>query len=232
MLLKLSMTQVKNFNIIAAMHDIKTLIHLCKSICLPQKTVSFSLFLYYAVKDDIHFIEPDDLTLFTTILSLSCKVCETHRPIEQILESNAKHFSTDLDSEITRMYYDAVYKTQVDICEIIDFRFDLADIYSKLQSICSNYRLDHMFAKRSWVVLNDMMCTPICISFTCEEIIYGVLFIIFVALESENNEQKLLDAEVYEKFCKYFETRHISLECLKFLFDYILDLYKCAPINR
>lgn len=226
MLLKFSITHVKKFKYASAQQDILILTRLCKFLSLPQKTLSFTWYLYYAVKEDEYFLEPDDVTLFASILNLASKACETQRSSEKILEFTSKIFSTELDSEISKLYKTAIDKTQVDICEVIDYRFDMIEIYSKLQLFCLNFQLDHLSSKRSWILLNDVISTPLCIYFTIEEIIANVFFIIFVSSELAVDQKPLVNDKFYEKFREKYKTFDVPFECFDFIYNYMLDFYK------
>lgn len=228
MFLKFSMNQTKNFNLISAQQDIQILFQVCSCIGLPQKTISFSWYLYFAIKEDNFFLEPDDMTLFSAIIIFACKACETQRSPDKIIELTAQAFSIELDPEIFEMYKAAINKTQVDLCEAIDYRFEIIEIYNKLQTFCLNFKIDAAFSKRSWILLNDMMSTPVCIYFTCDEIIASIIFINFVATESINSSESLSNKELYEKFLEMYSLQSISLECIEFIYNYILNFYQIS----
>lgn len=226
MILQLSFNSFLKANYEVSPEDLKMISKICKAIRLPQKTLSLSFYLFFAAKMDNNFIEPDDLTLMTSVIDLACKTCETPRSPDKILDLIANSLTIELFPELTKMYKDAINKTELDICKIIDFRFEITEIYQKLQLMCTTYKIDPISSRRCWIVLNDIMKTPMCIYFTIEEILAAATFTIFVAKEYTRQNLIISNEELYYNFCKEYEIKNISLECMKFMYNQIMIMYR------
>lgn len=205
--------------------DLHCISRICSILGLPQKTIAVSYYNFFAAKTKCK-IEPDDVTLVSSAIDLSCKMCETIRTTEKIIKMTAELYSIDtVDSDIMQLYITAVGKTEIEMLHFIDFNFDITEIYVHLERICKDKEQTPLFSKRCWILLNDMLSTPISIYFTVEEILASTLFINFV-IEKFKLQNYTENHAMYKCFVSTFEEfSDVPLECIDLIFDEMMSLY-------
>lgn len=165
-----------------SVEDINTIADICKALHLPQKTLSISWYLYYAIKAESK-IEPDDVVLVSAIINLASKLCETIRPVEKILHLVTKKYKIEMDPSILELYIISINKTETETVCIIDFDFEITEIYYRLEKLCIANKFNALLSKRCWITLNDIMSFPFAICFTIEEILVCIVFINYACTE-------------------------------------------------
>lgn len=204
--------------------DKKIIDKICKDLCLPQKTISISFYLFYAAKDKIP-IEPDDIVLIASCINLSCKMCETHRRLEVIFEAACRYYSVVTEKSIIDQYFDCIGKTEIEISLILDFDYRMSEIYIKLSAICSATEENVEFITKSWIVLNDLMITPLCIYFTIPELLSAALFMTYL-FELKKENKKFRDLK--ELFKSFTESHYIecdSFPIISYLTNEMANIY-------
>lgn len=191
----------------------------CRMLFLPQKTLAISCYNFFAVKAESK-IEPDDIVLITASIDLACRVCETSRSTEKILKIVSNFYSVEIEAEILSLYIREIYATEVDVMVILDFNLEISEIYNKLERICKEKRLDTVMSRRCWIVLNDIMRTPLPLYYTIDEILATSIFINLLALEKEQSEE-----ESYRKFSKEYCVKEVAFECIYFICNELLNNY-------
>lgn len=163
-----------------ARDDVDVLVRICRMLYLPQKTVATALFIFFSAKKDIR-IEPDDVVLQSACVNMACRVCETHRPTDKIFEYASYQHALGGSPELRTMYIESINRTELDICVVLDFDFEMPDFYGKLESVCREMGLPPSYSRRCWVFLNDILMRPVSIFFTVQEIVLGCMLVEFVA---------------------------------------------------
>lgn len=203
--------------------DILPLTTVCKTLCLPQKVLAVSQYIFLAAKAECR-IEPDDIVLISSAVSLACKISETLRPVDKILHVVAALYSTEVDQQLQSMYIEAITRTEIEMCVIIDFNFEITDIYTRLEKLCKEMHLDMSSKKRCWIMLNDMMQTPLPIYFTIDELLICLLFINYGYTELKG-DTAVKDEEAYKAFIQKSMLAPVAYKCVKFICSQLLDLY-------
>jgi len=204
--------------------DLRTIATVCKILCLPQKTLATSQYIFLAAKAECR-IEPDDIVLISSAVSLACKVSETLRPVDKILQVVARLYSTDVDHQLLPLYTEAITHTEIEMSVIIDFNFEITEIYTRLEKLCKEMHLDTSSSKRCWIMLNDMMQTPLPIYFTSDELLTCLLFINHLYTEPKG-DTTLKDAEAYRLFIQKTSLKPVLYKCVRFICAQLLSLYK------
>lgn len=205
-------------------NDVKNLVNICRELNLPQKTVSFSCHSFFAAKEECK-IEPDDVVLVAASIGLACKICETQRNPEKILHIAAYVYNIELDSTIIKLYLDSISKTELEISIALDFNFKIAEIYTELQKICKNNGIDPVICKRCWVLLNDIMLTPLSIFFTSSEIISATIFLVVLA-SVDNIDQSMDNYKCFViYFSKIYTFKNLFWPAISFISNELLDIY-------
>lgn len=197
---------------------------ICKNLRLPQRTLSVSCYNFFAAKSECR-IEPDDIILVSASVNLACRVCETARPVEKILQLAGEEYSIEVDQTTRQLYLDSVNKTEIDISYILDFDFGISEIYSRLEAICKKGRFDSLFSKRCWILLNDIMLTPLSIYFTSGEMVLASVFLNHLASLPEATR---LDASCHSLFTLFSDMVGFgdeSFPAVEFIGSEILDYY-------
>lgn len=220
-----SLSLLKKLQQIIDQKDLHYISKICSMLGLPQKTVAVSYYNFFAAKSKCR-IEPDDVTLISSVVDLSCKMCETIRATDKIIKLTAELYSIDtIEPDIMQLYIPAVGKTEIEILYFIDFNFEITDIYVNLERICKEREQSPLFSKRCWVLLNDVLSTPISIYFTIDEILACTVFINFV-IEKYKLQSYTENDAIYKSFIATFaEFSNISLECIDLMFVEIMALY-------
>lgn len=201
--------------------NLDMIIDICKILKLPQKTISISHYNYFIVKEECQ-IEPDDPIMFSASIDLACKICETSRCINKILECSANSCRMEIDATLTNKYIEEIYNCEVDIAAVLDFNSEIAEIYNRLQQLCKQEKFDQIFSKRCWIYLNDIMLTPIPMYFTVLEIISSAIFLAFLA-NCQNSED---DFELYKIFFKEHNFEIPLWTAVEFICKEMLDIYQ------
>lgn len=160
--------------------EVETLVRICMMLRLPQKTVATALFNFFSAKKDIQ-LEPDDIVLHSACINMACRMCETHRPAEKIFEYASYQYALESTQELRAMYIACISKTELDVCVVLDFDFEIPDFYGTLESACRELGLSSNYSRRCWVFLNDLLMTPISVFFPVQEIVFGCLLVEFAA---------------------------------------------------
>lgn len=223
MLLEESIFKYKEMAKVTIKEDLSIIQKTCRALLLKQKVMSFAFYLYYAAKDTLR-IEPDDPILLTAVINLACKAFESIRPLDKIFEHICKNYDIQLNQDIFDRYLRETSICEVDICEGIDFNFNMVKIYQNLETRCKLYKLDSLFSKKCWVMLNDTLRTPISIYFTEEEIIDAIFFLNFFIQESSKSNTTMTNSEVYSSFTNLYNIT-TDLRCLEFIAFHILEMY-------
>ncbi|KAI5170505.1 hypothetical protein PAEPH01_1491 [Pancytospora epiphaga] len=224
--------------------DTQKLIVVSRMLFIPQRTISTALFCLFTAKRHLR-IEPDDIVLHTACISLACKLCGTHRTVERILGFASFQYAIVINGALTEMYYDCINKTEVDICEAIEFDFEVPDYYKELNEMCQKKKLAGSYNKRGWLMINDVVCTPLCAFFTVTEIVLAVLLVQYLAIETINENSKESGGIVIENSVKELgeiesnaslisgfiefmcsDTSEISEEAVEYILLEICELYK------
>jgi len=205
--------------------DVRIIIGICKELCLPQKTLSFSCFSFFAAKEEIR-IEPDDVILVTAAINLACRACETGRSVEKILHMAAREYSIEIDSNTIEMYLKSVNRTEMDISMGIDFNFQVTEIYSELERFCKQQKLDPIISKKCWILLNDIMATPLCVFFMPLEMICSVVFLSYATAICDELDTGASDYQVFLKiFYEKIVFKPAYWPAIKFISGEILEIY-------
>lgn len=205
-------------------NDKYSLIHISKELVLPQKTLSVAFHLLYVSKDELG-IEPDDIILFTAIVNLSTKISETSRPLEIIFKTVCNCFRIDVPDSIKSNYYDSIAKTEIDICIIIDFNFEMSELYTKLEMACKKHKFDQSFSKRAWIFLNDIMSTPLSAFFTTNEIITAALFLSYTLSYSSKSKEIISNKQLFSMFLDVCSSECKTFLAIEHIADEIITLY-------
>lgn len=208
-------------------HDVATISRICKTLRLPQRTLSVSCYNFFAAKSECR-IEPDDIILVSASVSLACRVCETLRPVEKILQLAGEAYSIEVDLATRQLYLDSVNKTEIDISYILDFDFGISEIYSGLEAVCKKKRFDSLFSKRCWILLNDIMLTPLSIFFTSREMILASVFLNYLASSPEATKQDSGGSSLFMLFSSTLGFEGSSFPAAEFISNEILDYYASA----
>ncbi|KAM0681553.1 hypothetical protein GINT2_000066 [Glugoides intestinalis] len=206
--------------------DILIISNICKTLCLPQKTLSISYYNFFAAKAECK-IEPDDVVLVTSAIDLACKLCETIRSVEKILKLTAGMYAIEIEKDLVSMYVNSINITEVEISIVLDFNFGIADIYTKLEKICKERKLDSIISRRCWIFLNDIMETPLSLYYTIEEILSCTIFINFVIEEAKKSDE-LNDEDIYNAFVKAYGFTNLTFECTSSLCIEVLNIYSLS----
>ena len=218
-----SINKYKAIRNMVSKEEVEDVMKICKLLHLPQKTLSISLHNFFASKAEIH-IEPDDIVLSSACISLACKMCETIRPIDKILQYAANHYNLEIEQEFKPLYIDCIHKTEMDICTILDF--DIPDFYVKLEAICKEKNLESVESKRSWIILNDILATPLSIYFTVSEIVYSSILITHIARNSKHDKFEIPNDEIILNFISHFQLEESHSAALEFISLEILEIYE------
>lgn len=197
--------------------------NVCKALSLPQKTLAVSNYIFFAAKAESK-IEPDDVVLVSSVVSLACKACETLRPLEKILQLVSKQYSVEISQSIAELYVTSINKTEIELSTVLDFNFEVSEIYAKLEKLCKEKRFDSIFSRRCWIVLNDIMSTPLSIYFTVDELLTCAIFVNHAANEIKDGKI-MSDAEMYEAFAEKYGFATVSFDCIRFMSGELLELY-------
>ncbi|KAI4291258.1 hypothetical protein PAPHI01_0532 [Pancytospora philotis] len=154
--------------------EVAGLVRICRLLHLPQKTVAVVLHVFFMTKHTID-IEPDDAVLHSACISIACKVCETHRPCDRILDCAALLYAVEMTPELRPMYANCIAHTELSVCYALDFDFGLPDFYGLLKRVCRENSLPTDYSRRCWVMLNDILATPVSVFFSVEEITLGAI---------------------------------------------------------
>lgn len=203
--------------------DVLAIASICKTLVLPQKTLAVTQHLFFATKAESR-IEPDDVVLISSAVSLACKTSETLRPIEKIVQAVAKIYLLDIDEKLLPMYVEAIANTEIEIAVIVDFDFEITEIYTKLEKLCKETHLDSTSSKRCWIMLNDIMRIPLSIYFTIDELLTGVLFINYSynTIKAGNTAG---DCDSYMKFIESTGLALVKYTCIRFVGLHLLNTY-------
>lgn len=203
--------------------DIFAIGHICKALFLPQRSSSISYYLFFAEKAECK-IEPDDIVLVSSVISLACKLCETYRPLEKILKTTADYYAVSLDAGILELYSTSINKTEIELSIILDFNFEISEIYTHLENCCKEKQVDSVFSRRCWIMLNDIMTTPLPIYFTIDELLASLFFINFLASELKN-KMELSEQMMYDVFIEKYGYASVPFDYLEFICGKVLDNY-------
>lgn len=203
-------------------HDITTISRICKTLRVPQRTLSVSYHNFFAAKAECQ-IEPDDIILVSAAVNLACRVCETARPVEKILRLAGEAYSIEVDQITRPLYIDSVSKTEMDIAFALDFNFEISEVYSRLEDVCKKGRFDILFSKRCWVLLSDIMLTPLSIYFTREEMILASVFVNYLASLTES-EKNVSEHSLFMQLSRMLAFEE-SFPAVEFVADEILSHY-------
>lgn len=220
-----SLSLLRKLQYIVDQRDLHCIARICTLLSLPQKTIAVSYYNFFAVKSKSK-IEPDDVTLVSSAVDLSCKMCETIRATDKIIRLTAEFYLIDItEPDIMQLYIAAVGKTEIEILYFIDFNFEMTEIYVNLERICRERDRSPLFRKRCWILLNDILSTPISIYFTIDELLACTLFINFVVERFKPQNYTENDA-MYSHFISTFdEFSNVTLECIDLMFDEVMSLY-------
>ncbi|ELA42837.1 uncharacterized protein VICG_00152 [Vittaforma corneae ATCC 50505] len=206
--------------------DMLAISDICKALHLPQKTLAISNHIFFAAKAESK-IEPDDVVLISSVINLACKICETLRPLEKIMHLASKHYSIEIDQSIMELYTTSINKTEIELSVVLDFNFEISEIYTRLERLCKEKQFDSVFSRRCWIMLNDIMQTPLSIYFTIDELLTCTIFTNYVASELKN-EKTMDDVEMYEIFSEKYKLTTASFSCIEFMSNKLLELYSTS----
>jgi len=200
----------------------------CRMMYVPQRTIATALFCLFAAKRHIR-IEPDDIVLHAACIGIACKICDTHRPTEKILECSACQYAVDTSNGLGEMYLCCINKTEVDVCVAIGFDFEIPDFYGKLKEVCRGRGLQLHYSRRCWAMLNDVLATPLCAFFTVTKVVLAVLMLEYAAtaapLEAGEVEPSGGLAASFMGFME-LSPEQVSAETLEFICSEICSFYE------
>lgn len=202
--------------------EIQMLIQLAKMVHLPQKTVGIALQLYHISKRDLR-IEPDDVVLHCACLNLACKISDLRFAISKIFTAAIEQLDMDVDGNIVSLYIDSIHKTEADICLIIDFDFNMADVYETLERICEEHLLPARYRKVCWILLNDSLQIRIIIDIPVEKLIYACIFIQFISEKDDKNYKD--DITLAKDYIEWLNITNITADELIDIGHRVMSLY-------
>lgn len=204
-----------------------------KMLHLPQKTLATALHAFFVAKSAIK-IEPDDIVLQCACICLACRMCETHRPAEHILDCASHQHAVEIPAELKAMYMECISKTEVDVCITLDFELEAPDFYGHLESICKSHGLDTNYSRRCWIFLNDILMRPVSVFFTVPEIVYSCLLTEYVARKYNdgNGEESMEEGQIADNrhiiqaFADWLNIEAADACVLEFILSEILSIYE------
>lgn len=212
--------------------EISALIKVCKLLRLPQKTIAAATFLYFQGKRYLQ-IEPDNIVLGAACINLATRILETFRQIEKILQYCATVYNIEVDPEIIPMYIECINKTELDICIIIDFDFELPNFYEFLEYVCKDSHLDIESKRRSWIILNDILTTPIGMFFTVQEIVYSCLCLSYTIKNIRSKDFLPSNKSLFERIMEDLKIDEIiEIKAIDFICSEILYIYEKQGISN
>lgn len=207
------------------------LTRICKELAIPQKTLSVAYYLLYVAKAEL-MLEPDDIVLISAIINLSSKICETYRASSIVFKHVTSYYEMPIEDSMKKLYNDAIAKTEIDICVLIDFDFEMADLYNRLQHVCKINKFDQFFSKKAWVFLNDIMTTPISAFFNIPEIITSALFLSFIVEFLVKSNAKLSNKEIFSLFVDKYSPECNSFVVIDYISNEMLSMYDHYKLLR
>lgn len=208
--------------------DASILLSICRTLYLPQRTLAISLHIYFVAKSESK-LEPDDVVLMSSAIDLACKICETQRPIEKILHLAGKNYNIEIEHEIVDLYIVSINKTEIEMAAILDFNFEITEIYNKLERMCKENQFDSLLRKRCWITLNDIMSIPSSIRYSINEIITCTIFINYCVSYKLIDEPLYNDMEIYAIFANRLGIIRVSFETIKAICTRLFKLYPNKP---
>lgn len=199
-----SVDRCRQFQRLIPDSEILSLSSICKLLRLPQKTIATALYMFYAAKHSL-LLEPDDLILYAACVSLSCRTCETHRPVEKILSLSALSCSVEVSPDTRPLYIDCVNKTEVSVCVCLDFELEPPDYYGLLHRLCRENSLSTEYSRHGWVFINDILTSPLIIFFTVPEVVLGGLLLEYSVRTEREDEPGMIatDEQLAREFLRF-----------------------------
>ncbi len=198
--------------------------NICKIIKLRQQTIAVIFYIFYFSKATLK-LEPDDIVMQCAAINLGCKMEYINISIEDILRHAFILNNLEFESEIINLYITSIAKTEIDICEKLDFNLEPPKFYD----IKINDYVGNIDRNVQWILLNDILCKPISILFSAEEIAISCYFVEYL-INSKNieNVKEKDDKVLISLFLEKINRNNINTESIKFIVDEILKIYETA----